>query len=90
MRDELTNLMRTFEALGPLVGHAVKSGQLVKPRCELTEPNVVDLGGELFRIHATSFVPVPSLSAGRISLLAALVAGAGVWALGSGQRRRAH
>jgi len=31
--------MRTFEALGPIVGNAVNSGQLVKPRCELTEPD---------------------------------------------------
>ncbi len=36
MKEELTNLMHTFEALGPLVGHAVKSGQLLEPRCELT------------------------------------------------------
>jgi len=39
IKEELTNLMRTFEALGPLVGNAVKSGQLLKPRCELTEPD---------------------------------------------------
>ena len=39
MKEELTNLMHTFEALGPLVGHAVKSGQLLEPRCELTEPD---------------------------------------------------
>ena len=39
MKEELANLARTFEALGPIVGHAVKSGQLFKPRCELTEPN---------------------------------------------------
>ena len=31
--------MRTFEALGPIVGNAVKSGQLFSPRCELTEPD---------------------------------------------------
>jgi len=36
MKDELANLVRTFEALGPIVGNALKSGQLVKPRCELT------------------------------------------------------
>jgi hypothetical protein len=28
MKEELANLMHTFEALGPLVGNAVKSGQL--------------------------------------------------------------
>ena len=38
MNDEL-NMMRTFEALGPLVKNAVKSGQVVKPSCELTEPD---------------------------------------------------
>ena len=39
MREELANLVRTFAALGPIVGNAVKSGQLYKPRCELTEPD---------------------------------------------------
>ena len=39
MKEELANLVRTFEALGPLVGNAVKSGQLIKPQCELTEPD---------------------------------------------------
>ncbi len=37
MQGELTNLVRTVEALGPLIGSAVKSGQLLKPRCQLTE-----------------------------------------------------
>jgi len=39
MKEELANLVRTFEALGPIVGHATKSGQLFHPRCELTEPD---------------------------------------------------
>ena len=39
MKEELANLVRTFEALGSLAGNAVKSGQLLKPRCELTEPD---------------------------------------------------
>jgi hypothetical protein len=39
MNEELENLTRTFKALGPIVGNAVKSGQLFKPRCELTEPD---------------------------------------------------
>ena len=39
MNDELRSLVRTFEALGPIVGNAVKSGQLFKPQCELTEPD---------------------------------------------------
>ena len=29
MKEELANLVRTFEALGPIVGNAVKSGQLL-------------------------------------------------------------
>lgn len=39
MEEELSNLVRTFEALGPVVGNALKSGQLFKPRCQLTEPD---------------------------------------------------
>ena len=39
MRDELSNLLLTFEALGPLVGHAVKSRQLFNPQCQLTDPD---------------------------------------------------
>ena len=39
MRDELSNLLLTFEALGPLVGHAVKSRQLFNPQCHLTDPD---------------------------------------------------
>ena len=38
MKEELTELVRTFEAVGPLVGNAVKSGQLLHPQAELTEP----------------------------------------------------
>lgn len=38
MKKELANLIRTFEALGPIIGNAVKSGQLFEPQCELTEP----------------------------------------------------
>jgi hypothetical protein len=38
MKEELTELVRTFEAVGPLVGNAVKSGQLLNPQAELTEP----------------------------------------------------
>jgi hypothetical protein len=39
MKEELNNLVKTFEALGPIVGNALKSDQLFKPRCELTEPD---------------------------------------------------
>lgn len=53
MKEELANLVRTFEALGPIVGNAVKSGQLIKPRCELTEPRAVHLFGRpSFRVDS--------------------------------------
>ena len=39
MKEELANLVRTVQALGPILGNAVKSGQLFKPQCELTEPD---------------------------------------------------
>ena len=39
MNAELANIVRTFEAVGPLVGNAVKSGQLFKPQAELTGPD---------------------------------------------------
>jgi putative CocE/NonD family hydrolase len=39
MKEELANIVRTFEAVGPLVGNALKSGQLFNPQAELTEPD---------------------------------------------------
>ena len=36
MKEELAEIIRTFEAVGPLVGNAVKSGQLLNPQAELT------------------------------------------------------
>ncbi len=39
MNKEIANIIRTFEAVGPILGHAVKSGQLFNPQCELTEPD---------------------------------------------------
>jgi len=39
MKEELASIVRTFEAVGPLVGNAVKSGQLFHPQAELTEPD---------------------------------------------------
>jgi len=39
MEEEIKNIIRTFEAVGPLVGNAVKSGQLLNPQAELTEPD---------------------------------------------------
>ena len=38
MKEEITNIIRTFEAVGPVLGNALKSGQLFNPQCELTEP----------------------------------------------------
>ena len=32
MKEELAEIVRTFEAVGPLVGNAVKSGQLFSPQ----------------------------------------------------------
>jgi putative CocE/NonD family hydrolase len=39
MHDDIKKLINTFEAVGPLVGNALKSGQLFNPQAELTEPN---------------------------------------------------
>ena len=39
MEEKITNIIRTFEAVGPILGHALKSGQLFNPQCELTEPD---------------------------------------------------
>jgi hypothetical protein len=37
-KEELTEIVRTFEAVGPLVGNAVKCSQLLKLQAELTKP----------------------------------------------------
>jgi hypothetical protein len=39
MNEYIKNIIRTFEAVGPLVGNALKSGQLLNPQAELTEPD---------------------------------------------------
>jgi len=39
MKKEITNIIRTFEVVSPILGKAVKSGQLFNPQCELTEPD---------------------------------------------------
>ena len=39
MKEQIANLFQTFEAVGPLLGNALKSGQLFKAQCELTEPD---------------------------------------------------
>jgi hypothetical protein len=38
MHDDIKKLINIFEAVAPLVGNALKSGQLLNPQCELTEP----------------------------------------------------
>jgi len=39
VKKDITNIIRIFEAVGPILGHALKSGQLFNPQCELTEPD---------------------------------------------------
>jgi len=39
LKKEITNIIQTFEAVGPILGNALKSGQLFHPQCELTEPD---------------------------------------------------
>ena len=39
MKDEITNIIRTFEAVGPILGNALKSGQLFHFQAKLTEPD---------------------------------------------------
>ena len=39
MKDEIENIIQTFKSVGPLVGNALKSGQLIHPQAELTEPH---------------------------------------------------
>jgi hypothetical protein len=36
MKEEITDIIRTFQAVGPILGNALKSGQLFNPQCELT------------------------------------------------------
>ena len=37
MKEKIISLGRTLQAVGPLVGNAIKSGQLFNPQAELTE-----------------------------------------------------
>lgn len=37
MKEKIINIINTFKAVAPLVGNALKSGQLFNPKCELTE-----------------------------------------------------
>ncbi len=39
MKEEITSISRTLQAVGPLIGNALKSGQLFRPQAELTEPD---------------------------------------------------
>jgi putative CocE/NonD family hydrolase len=38
MKEKIINVIRTFQAVAPILGNALKSGQLFKPQAELTEP----------------------------------------------------
>ena len=39
MKDEINNILRTLQAVGPILGNALRSGQLFNPQAELTEPD---------------------------------------------------
>jgi len=39
MKDKITSSSRILQAVGPLIGNALKSGQLFRPQAELTEPD---------------------------------------------------
>ncbi len=39
MKEEIWNIIRTFQAVGPVLENALKSGQLFNPQCELIEPD---------------------------------------------------
>ena len=39
MEEKITNIIRTLKAVGPVLGNALKSGQLFNPQCKLTEPD---------------------------------------------------
>jgi hypothetical protein len=48
MKEKITNIIRTFQAVGPILGNALKSGQLINPRAELTEsdPDILCENGQ--------------------------------------------
>ena len=39
MKEKITSISRILQAVGPLIGNALKSGQLFHPQAELTEPD---------------------------------------------------
>ena len=39
IKEKITNIIQTFEAVGPVLSNALKSCQLFNPQCELTEPD---------------------------------------------------
>ncbi len=39
MKKEITDIIRTFQAVGPILDNALKNGQLFRPQCELIEPD---------------------------------------------------
>jgi len=39
LKEYIENLIQTFKAVGPILGNAIKSGQLFNPQCHLTDPD---------------------------------------------------
>ena len=39
VKEKIHNILRTFQAVGPILGNALRSGQLFNPQAELTEPD---------------------------------------------------
>ena len=39
MKDRIRTVVRTFQAVGPILGNALKSGQFFRPQAELTDPD---------------------------------------------------
>ena len=39
MKEKIINIIRTFQAVAPILGNALKSAQLFNPQAELTEPD---------------------------------------------------
>jgi predicted acyl esterase len=37
--NRMSKIIEVLKAVGPILGKAIKSGQLFKPQCELTEPD---------------------------------------------------
>ena len=38
-KEKIMNIVQTLQAVGPILGHALKNKQFFRPQCELNEPN---------------------------------------------------